>query len=331
MKLPLPFIKLPLRFDAQRLAEEVRALPPEAWAQHPNSYPGNSAVRLLSVGGGETDEFSGRIETTPHLRACPYIQQVLASFGVVWGRSRLMRLAPGAGVPEHADMNYHWYTRVRVHIPVLTRLGVSFHCGDQVVHMAAGEAWIFDNWRLHRVENNTLEERIHLVADTSGTAAFWNMAAAQGQPPRSIDYRPGWVPQLALERRNTFRVMPPAEVEQLLGDLGADLMLRPDRDGSMADLVQFQGLLRNFCSDWRQLWVLHGDADDGIAQFRQLVQALRDVTRPVGEKLCMRSNRLLALHVLDARVTRYLVNDEVAALAPAGAARVASSPLAPVA
>ena len=38
--------------------------------------------------------------------------------------------------------------------------------------MAAGEAWLFDNWRLHQVENPTDSERIHLVGDTSGNAAF---------------------------------------------------------------------------------------------------------------------------------------------------------------
>jgi len=325
MKLPQPFIKLPLQFDAQRLAEEVRALPPEAWARHPTGFAGNSAARLISVDGGENDEVSGRMEMTAHLRSCPYIQQVLASFGVVWGRSRLMRLAPGAGVPEHADTNYHWFTRVRVHIPVLTRPGVGFHCDDQVVHMAPGEAWLFDNWRLHHVDNATPEERIHLVADTSGSAAFWNLAASGqlAQPPRRIAYQSGLTPGLALERFNAFRVMPPAEVELLLGDLGADLMLRADQPGTTADLLQFQSLLRSFCADWRQLWALHGDGDSGLAQFRRLSQALRELAQPLGDKLCMRSNKLPAMPVLNARVIGHMVNEEVSALVPARPARVA--------
>ena len=68
---------------------------------------------------------------TPHLAKLPYVRQVLASFGVVWGRSRLMRLDPGAVVPEHADINYHWFYRVRVHIPIFTRPEVLFHCGNE--------------------------------------------------------------------------------------------------------------------------------------------------------------------------------------------------------
>lgn len=325
MKLPVPFIKLPLRFDAQRLAQEAGALPPEAWARHPNSFPGNSAARLISVDGGENDEVSGRMKMTPHLEACPYIRQVLASLGVVWGRSRLMRLAPGAQVPEHVDTNYHWFSRVRLHIPVITRPGVSFHCDDQVVHMAAGEAWLFDNWRLHRVDNATPHERIHLVADTSGSAAFWNLAAAgqRGQAAQYVPYRPEATATLALERVNSFRVMPPSEVELLLDDLGADLLPNPSASGSMADVQQFQSLLRSFCADWRQLWLLYGDGDEGIAEFQRLGQALREVIRPWGDKLIMRSNRIPAMRVLGSRLVAYLVNDQLSALAPAAATRVA--------
>jgi hypothetical protein len=325
MKLPVPFIKLPLVFDAQRLAQEAAALPPEAWARHPNGFPGNSAARLISVDGGENDEVSGRMRMTPHLEASPYIRQVLASLGVVWGRSRLMRLAPGAHVPEHVDTNYHWFSRVRLHIPVITRPGVSFFCDEQVVHMAAGEAWLFDNWRLHRVENNTPHERIHLVADTSGSAAFWNLAAAgqRGEAPRFLPYRPDAVATLALERVNSFRVMPPSEVELLLDDLGADLQPNPGVGGSMADVVQFQGLLRSFCADWRQLWLLHGDGDEGLSEFRRLSQALREVIRPWGDKLVMRSNRTPAMRVLGSRVIAYLVNEQLAGLAAAAPSRIA--------
>ena len=90
-----------------------------------------------------------------------------------------MRLAPGASVPQHADINYHWFTRVRLHIPIDYPEEVRFYCGEEAVHMAAGEAWLFDNWRLHRVENPSAHERIHLVADTSGSSSFWQFVAQQ--------------------------------------------------------------------------------------------------------------------------------------------------------
>ena len=32
------------------------------------------------------------------------------ALGGVWGRSRLMALAPGAEVPAHVDAHYYWRT-----------------------------------------------------------------------------------------------------------------------------------------------------------------------------------------------------------------------------
>ena len=180
MKLPRPFFRLPVRFDVERLRAEVEALPAAAWSRHPQEYPGNTAARLIAVGGTENDRVAGPMQPTPALLASPYLRQVLASFNTVWSRSRLMRIEGGGAVPLHSDANHHWFFRVRVHIPVVTRPEVRFHCGDQAVHMAAGEAWVFDNWRPHKVENPTADARIHLVADTAGTSAFWRLVA-QGQ------------------------------------------------------------------------------------------------------------------------------------------------------
>ena len=152
MKLPKPFYRLPVRFDAARLAAECAAMPAAAWAKHPNEIPGNTSLRLISANGTENDEVDGPMLPTAHLARAPYLRQVLASFGVVWSRSRLLKLSARAGVPRHADINHHWFSRVRLHVPVVTHPEVRFHCGDRSVHMAAGEAWLFDNWRLHWVE-----------------------------------------------------------------------------------------------------------------------------------------------------------------------------------
>ena len=117
MRLPRPFYRLPVRFDAARLQAELEALPDTAWARHPKEFEGNASIRLISVDGAENDGMRGVMRPTPHLQACPYVRQVLASFGVVWSRSRFMRLSARSNVPEHADTSYHWFQRVRIHIP----------------------------------------------------------------------------------------------------------------------------------------------------------------------------------------------------------------------
>jgi hypothetical protein len=315
MKLSQPFFQLPVRFDVARLQTEVAALPAEAWVAHPDNVPGNSAARLISADGDETDAVHGYMRPTHWLEGMPYLQQVLAGFGVVWGRSRLMRLAPGAGVPEHADINYHWHTRVRLHIPVFTRPEVRFHCDGQSVHMAAGEVWIFDNWRRHHVENRSDIERIHLVADTTGTAAFWHFACGQ-TPPREQWPTVAWAPaanaQLLTENEQRSPVMPAAEVQWLIDDLRAELTLAVDNVEARTRATRFGLLLQSFVYDWRQLCALHGTSGRAQTEFLRLAGAAHEGLRPLAEGLIMRTNGANALLVFEKRVLQHLIVADVA-------------------
>src|SRR5690606_39399417 len=117
MKLQVPFVQLPLVFDAPRLLAEIERLGESVWRPHPQGYAGNSALPLISVDGDPaSDSISGPMRPTAHLDACPYLRQVLASLGAVWGRSRLMRLSGYSEVPKHSDLAYYWRDRVRVHV-----------------------------------------------------------------------------------------------------------------------------------------------------------------------------------------------------------------------
>ena len=314
MKLARHFFRLPLRFDVERLRTEVEALPADAWSRHPNEYEGNTAARLITVGGTQNDLVAGEMQPTPALLASPYLQQVLASFGTVWSRSRLMRISGGGSVPQHSDMNHHWFYRVRVHIPVVTRPEVRFHCADRSVHMAAGEAWIFDNWREHKVQNPTPDERIHLVADTAGTSVFWRLVdqgqtenfEQQNPDSRLIAFDPAARPKLMIERFNISPVMPPAEVEQLAFDLLADLASANERPEFVAAVGQFVKLIVDLCHDWRSLWSLCGDAPETRGQYEQLVSSARGkVSRLL--PLRVASTGYSAQAVLNARLLAHML------------------------
>jgi len=315
MRLPRPFYRLGLRFDFGRIREEIEKLPAALWADHPNEIAGNSSLRLISVDGGENDAVNGPMMMTAHLRQSRYIRQVLASFGVVWGRSRPMRLAPGASVPLHADINYHWFSRVRMHIPVITHPGVRFYCGDQSVHMAAGEAWLFDNWRQHHVENPTDQERIHLVADTSGSSSFWQLVA-QSQNPDAVDRVHQFDPQRdatpLTEKTILAPVMPPAEVDLLLSDLRSECVgarKTSELDGRVA---RYQRMLDNFCKDWRQLYALHGESESGRAEFVKLRDSVREASKELSEDIVIHTNRVSAHAVLEGRVLRPMLTFDAA-------------------
>lgn len=152
MKLSSAFIKLPLRFDAERLAQEASQFSEEDWTYHPLRHTGNTALPLVSANGEVNDRYAGEMQSTAALQQCPYILQTMAKFQTVVGRSRLMRLAVGTDVPSHSDGNYTWRNRVRIHIPIITHSDITFSSVRNIdVHMAAGEAWTFDNWRQHAV------------------------------------------------------------------------------------------------------------------------------------------------------------------------------------
>jgi LPS sulfotransferase NodH len=283
LKLPKPFFRLPVRFDAERLAAEVAALPTRAWSRHPKEHEGNTAARLITAGGGDNDAVSGEMKPTPALASCRYTQQVLASFDTVWSRSRFMRIAAGGSVPQHSDINYHWFHRVRLHVPVVTRPEVRFHCGGESVHMAAGEAWVFDNWREHRVENPSPEARVHLVADTAGTSAFWRLVAQGESGPFGASssaavlmaFDPAARTRLLTERFNAAPVMPPAEVEQLAFDLLGDLAPADGSPESATAVTRFVNIMLEFCHDWRSLWTLYIDAPEGRGEYERLLAATR--------------------------------------------------------
>ena len=268
MELDRPFLRLPYQFDADRLGEELQALPESAWLPHPSGLEGNTAVPLVSLNGESKDGFDGQMAPTPYLLDAPYLLQVVASFDEVVARSRLMRLAPGAVVQEHVDFNYHWYSRVRIHVPIITEPTVRFFCGTEEVHMAAGDAWLFDSWRRHRVINGSANERIHLVIDIAGSAAFWQMVrqvqrADSPITPQSNVFEPDAKPKLITERFPFAPIMAPGEMSAIVAELLDDCRANPANDPHM--LNYYHDVLFDLVHDWRRQWSLYGLTPQGIA------------------------------------------------------------------
>ena len=274
MKLQVPFIQLPVRFDAERMAGEVRALGDEAWRPHPQKFPGNFSLPLISVRGDpESDSIAGPMRSTRSLERCPYLQQILGRLGAVWGRTRLMKLTGGAEVTPHADINYYWRDRVRVHVPITTSPAVRFFCGEAEVNMAQGECWIFDTWRPHRVINPVESERVHLVADTVGSERFWDIAA-RGRVP-GLGPSNGWLVEefsgnagdgeqanLDFESVNVPRVMTPWELREHVQFILSHVEPHPQ-------LAVVQRQAARFISGWQALWARYGETRDGWPAYRE--------------------------------------------------------------
>ncbi|HEY1926925.1 MAG TPA: sulfotransferase [Caulobacteraceae bacterium] len=270
MKLRMRFLQLPVRFDATRLAEEAAALPAQAWRAHPQGYPGNDALPLITTNGDPaSDAREGAMGPTPHLLACPYLMQVLEELGATWGRSRLMRLSGAAEVTPHVDTDYYWRDHMRVHVPIVTQPTVRFRCGGEETHMAAGECWIFDTWSLHSVHNDATQARIHLVADTVGGDGLLNLieqgrAPAEAKPgwsARAVPPRSGPSPALAYESRNAPEVMTPWELRDHLNFLMSEVAQMDARGAAVGQA------LNRLRVNWHALWARSGDDKDARSDY----------------------------------------------------------------
>ncbi|MGH6659709.1 MAG: aspartyl/asparaginyl beta-hydroxylase domain-containing protein, partial [Sphingomicrobium sp.] len=278
MRLDRPFLKLPIRFDPETLEREVRALPASVWVPHPTGFPGNEAVRLVTVNGQPTDAFEGPMRPTPSLANCPYIQEAMAALGGVWGRSRLMGLGVGAEVPEHVDSHYHWRTHLRIHVPVITNPKVEFTCGGETVHMAPGECWVFDSFRWHEVHNRGSERRVHLVLDTVVTQSLWDLIdAARNGASKPKALIPGECPpgSLMFEQFNAPTIMSPWEVRGHLAFAAGEAEPHPKLETVLKRLDRF-------ADGWAALWARFGDSGEGIAEYRQMIAEARNELQAIG-------------------------------------------------
>ncbi len=175
--MPLPDrLKLPLSFDPDRLAGDLACLIGFGWTSHfvQQNYEGDWSVIPLRGSAGAThpvtmiyaDPMAEAFEDTPMLLACPYFQQVLASFACPLHHVRLMRLTPGSTIKEHTDLDLVYEDgKVRIHISVTTNPGVEFHLNRSRVAMEAGSVWYLRLSDPHSVVNRGDTDRVHLVID----------------------------------------------------------------------------------------------------------------------------------------------------------------------
>lgn len=310
MKLSVPFVQLPVQFDAALLAAEMRALGETAWRPHPQKFPGNFALPLISVDGDpESDSVAGPMRSTPYLDACPGIRDVLAQLGAVWGRTRLMKLDPHAEVSLHADTNYYWCERVRVHIPILTQPDVRFMCGEAEVNMAPGECWIFDTWRPHKVVHANDRERVHLVADTVGSDPFWRLVSQGRVPARD---GANWQPkqsqgagsgaearELLFESSNVPAVMTPWEMRYHLSFLLSETVPHP----RCRVLEQMVG---QFLAAWQALWAEFGESPEARPLYRAELETFVTAVRPLSERMLL-VNGMEWMGTLRSMVQKYAV------------------------
>lgn len=181
-------LRLPMRFDAARLRQDLGRLQGAAWIDHfvTQNYTGEwSVVPLRGPAGAAhpvmmiySDPTARLFEDTPFLDEAPYMREVLAAFHCPMLSARLMRLTSGSLIKTHQDLDLDADGGVvRVHLPIVTHPDVDFRLNGRAVTMAAGSAWYLRLSDPHSVANRSPLDRVHLVMDMEVNA--WLRAVLQ--------------------------------------------------------------------------------------------------------------------------------------------------------
>lgn len=180
----------------QLIAHNVDVMPlvlaiqarPALWNQNPfrTTYTGtphrDADDILLRFSAPEKtadpDHLTGVLEDTepvfyPAWRELPQVRPIVFDLmrrveAVSLGRVIITRLRPGGRIAPHADVDGDYCTRddgMRFHVVLQGLPGSLYHCGNETVTMLSGSVWWFQHREVHAVENNSCDDRLHLLVD----------------------------------------------------------------------------------------------------------------------------------------------------------------------
>jgi len=99
----------------------------------------------------------------------PHLRQII--FGLMarceatrLGGVLITKIPAGGKVLPHVDTGWHpEYYNIKLYVPIQSNMQCINRVEAEAVCMREGEAWYFDNTKLHSVENNGADERITLI------------------------------------------------------------------------------------------------------------------------------------------------------------------------
>ncbi|MBK7889867.1 MAG: aspartyl/asparaginyl beta-hydroxylase domain-containing protein [Bdellovibrionales bacterium] len=87
------------------------------------------------------------------------------NIGGFWSRVIAANLLPRSTIPIHTDKGFHLTYSKRFHWVIKSNPGVVSIVGNEKLYFAPGEIWQINNRQSHSIENNSDDNRIHIIAD----------------------------------------------------------------------------------------------------------------------------------------------------------------------
>lgn len=160
--------------DMEAAKAEALALAPAAWQTHFNNAYHNGGwqaialreSRLAAINIAPGEHALESFHDNALLASCPAIAQLIAHIPCSKKSIRLLRLNVGGIIHEHVDAGVTLASgEARLHFVLQTDENTHFFVDQKRVPMRAGECWFVDVSRPHRVANQGVNDRIHLVID----------------------------------------------------------------------------------------------------------------------------------------------------------------------
>lgn len=160
-------LRLPIGVDAERLRNEVDALPESLWGTTGPRIGVHGAADALFLRGYLPAEGNKSFDERPALALLPYARAIIEHhIPATPLRCLLARLPAGGTIVPHVDHAPYFSKTVRLHIPVITHDRVFMSCDGQSYIMRPGEIWALNNSAVHGVWNaGNSQARTHMICD----------------------------------------------------------------------------------------------------------------------------------------------------------------------
>lgn len=95
----------------------------------------------------------------------PILDYLKAEHNGEIAKTMFVKLSANKKINEHSDAGLYLSTIKRHHIPIITNEDVWFFVDGEKKNLKVGEIWEIDNTKLHKVENLSNLDRVHLIVD----------------------------------------------------------------------------------------------------------------------------------------------------------------------
>ena len=165
------------KIDVTDLKNKIKELPNEIWDEHTlrqTLFESHMHTQTLEI-MWDTDSLQnnkiGNIHSNYYkLDMELFLNKIKPIYESNYGkgyfvRVLLVKLKSNTSIEPHIDYGESLVNCKRIHIPIITNDLVTFTIGGETKQLKEGEIWEINNTNEHSVDNDSDEDRIHLIVD----------------------------------------------------------------------------------------------------------------------------------------------------------------------